>query len=140
MDLTAIIAPELGNTCTHAFENIWFFLCNFRHCKTSTVQDFPVRESLGFLMQGVLAAEPAVLVHFQSVGVIFLIFLGIVVSLFAFAASEGNFDSHNGTSYSELEQSSEDAPARRREQYLPRAEGGACPSQKKAQQKSLRQR
>ena len=49
-------------------------------------------------MQGVLSAEPAILVHFKSVRVIFLVFHCVVVALLAFCASECNFYSHNGTS------------------------------------------
>jgi hypothetical protein len=49
-------------------------------------------------MKGVLAAEPAVLVHFQPVRVILLVFHGVVVALLAFCAGKCYFDSHNGTS------------------------------------------
>lgn len=49
-------------------------------------------------MKSVLAAETAVLIHLKSVRIILLVFLGLVVSLFAFAANEGDFDSHFGTS------------------------------------------
>ena len=45
-----------------------------------------------------LAAEPTILFHFESVGVVFLVFNGVIVSLFAFAANECYFYSHNGTS------------------------------------------
>ena len=38
-------------------------------------------------MERVLAAEPAVLIHFQSVGIVLLVLLRIVVTLFALAAS-----------------------------------------------------
>ena len=49
---------------------------------------------LGFLVQGVFAAETAVLVHFKSVRIILLIFLRVIISLLAFGAGECNFDSH----------------------------------------------
>ena len=57
-------------------------------------------ELLAFLVQGMLAAEAAVLVHFQSVGVVLLVLHGVVVALLALGAGQGNFDSHFGTSYS----------------------------------------
>jgi hypothetical protein len=44
-------------------------------------------------VKSVLAAEFAVLVHFKSVGVILLVFLRFIVSLFALCAYESNFDS-----------------------------------------------
>ena len=50
-------------------------------------------------MESVLAAESAVLVHFDPVGVILLVFLGVVIALLAFCAGECNFNSHFGTSY-----------------------------------------
>ena len=45
-------------------------------------------------MNCLLAAEAAILVHFKSVGVIFFVLRGIVVTLLAFTACEGYFDSH----------------------------------------------
>ena len=41
-----------------------------------------------------LTAKTAVLVHLQTVGVVFLVFHCIVVALFAFVASQGNFNPH----------------------------------------------
>jgi len=41
-----------------------------------------------------LPAEFAVLVHFESVRVIFLVFHGVIISLFAFGTCQGNFNSH----------------------------------------------
>jgi len=49
-------------------------------------------------MGGVLAAEPAVFVHFQPVGVVLFVFHGIVVALLALAASQSDFGSHIGAS------------------------------------------
>lgn len=49
---------------------------------------------LGFLVQGVLSAEPAVLVHFKSVRVVLLVFHSVVVALLAFGASKCDFNSH----------------------------------------------
>ena len=48
----------------------------------------------GFLVERVLPAEGAVFVHFQSVGIVFLVFHRLVVSLFALAAGKGDSFSH----------------------------------------------
>ena len=45
-------------------------------------------------MKSVFLAELAILVQFKSVGIILLVFLCVVVSLFAFAASECDSDAH----------------------------------------------
>ena len=45
-------------------------------------------------MQGVLAAEAAILVEFQTIGIVLLVLKGVVVSLLAFDAGEGDFDAH----------------------------------------------
>jgi hypothetical protein len=42
----------------------------------------------------VLLAETAILVHFQPIGVVFLVFHGVVVALLAIGAGKGNLDSH----------------------------------------------
>ena len=44
-------------------------------------------------MRGMLAAELAILHEFQSVRIIFLVFLRVVISLFALRASQSNLDS-----------------------------------------------
>jgi len=49
---------------------------------------------LCFLVQSVLAAETAVLVHLKSVGIIFLVFLSVIIPLLAFAACESDLYSH----------------------------------------------
>ena len=54
---------------------------------------FVTHQLLGFLVHGVLATEFAILHEFQSVRVIFLVFLCVIVSLFALGASESNLDS-----------------------------------------------
>ena len=41
-----------------------------------------------------LSAEPAILFRFQAVGVILLVFNGVVVSLLALVAAKGDFYSH----------------------------------------------
>ena len=45
-------------------------------------------------MKCVLFAESAILVHFKSVRIIFLVFHCVIVSLFAFCASQCDFNSH----------------------------------------------
>ena len=55
---------------------------------------------LRLAVHGVLAAEAAVLVHFQSVRIVLLVLHGVVVALLALGAGQGNFDSHFGTSHS----------------------------------------
>ena len=45
-------------------------------------------------MKSVFLAELAILVQFKSVGIILLVFLCVVVSLFAFAACECDSDAH----------------------------------------------
>ena len=49
-------------------------------------------------MNGVLPAETAILIHFQSVRIVLLVFGCVVVALLALAASQSDFNSHNGTS------------------------------------------
>ena len=48
---------------------------------------------LRFLVNGVLFAESAILVAFQSVGCGFAVFVSVVVALFAFGASKYNLNS-----------------------------------------------
>jgi hypothetical protein len=51
-------------------------------------------------MNGVLAAEAAILVHFQSVGIVLFVLHGVVIALLAFGTSQSDLDSHLvGTSY-----------------------------------------
>ena len=54
-------------------------------------------------MQSVLAAEFAILVHFKSVRIVFLVFVCVIISLLALGADQSNFDScvisHFGTSH-----------------------------------------
>ena len=42
--------------------------------------------------------ESTILVHFESVRIVLLVFHCVVVALLAFCASECDFNSHNGTS------------------------------------------
>jgi hypothetical protein len=48
---------------------------------------------LGFFVKRVLTAEPAILVHFQSVRVILLVLFGVVIALLALGADKRNLDS-----------------------------------------------
>jgi len=45
-------------------------------------------------MQRMFPAEPAILIQFQSVRIVFLVFHSIIVSLLAFRTSQCNFYSH----------------------------------------------
>ena len=50
---------------------------------------------LGLVVNGVLLAESAILLHFETVGVILLVLHGVVVSLLALGACQDNFVSHS---------------------------------------------
>ena len=65
------------------------FLLSFCHVETSLLR---------LVVDGVLSAESAVLLHFETIGVILLVLHGIVVSLLALGASQSDFHAHNGTS------------------------------------------
>ena len=49
-------------------------------------------------VDGVLFAESAILLHFETVRIVLLVLHGIVVSLLALRASQSDFNAHNGTS------------------------------------------
>ena len=53
---------------------------------------------LRLVVSSVLSAESAVLLHFETVGVILLVLHGVVVSLLALGASQSDFNAHIGTS------------------------------------------
>ena len=57
-----------------------------------------VSSLLRLVVDGVLSAESAVLLHFETVGVILLVRHGVVVSLLALGASQSDFNAHIGTS------------------------------------------
>jgi hypothetical protein len=57
-----------------------------------------VSSLLGLVVNSVLSAESAVLLHFETVGVILLVLHGVVVSLLALGASQSDFNAHIGTS------------------------------------------
>jgi hypothetical protein len=79
----------------------------------------------------VFLTEPAVLVHFKPVGVVFLVFHRVVVTLLALGASQSNFHSHDGTSrFTEFfslppSAAKKDAPARPPGSYDPTPEAAA---------------
>jgi hypothetical protein len=45
-------------------------------------------------VNGVFAAETAVLVHLKTLGCVFFVLYGVVIALLAFVASQGNLYSH----------------------------------------------
>ena len=45
-------------------------------------------------MKGMLAAEAAVLVELETIGIVLLVLGTVIISLFAFAANECDFYSH----------------------------------------------
>ena len=49
---------------------------------------------LGFLVKRMLAAETAVLVELETIGIVLLVLCTVIVSLFAFAANECDLYSH----------------------------------------------
>jgi hypothetical protein len=57
-----------------------------------------------FFVGGMLSATRAVFRHFQSLGVVLLVLLGVIVAFLALCAREGNLVSHIlcGTSYNYL--------------------------------------
>jgi len=48
---------------------------------------------------GVFTTEPAILVHLEPVRGVLFVFCRVVISLFTFVASEGDFYSHRGASF-----------------------------------------
>lgn len=50
---------------------------------------------LGFFVTRVLLAKSAIFLQFDSVGIIFLVLITIIISLFALGALKSNFRSHN---------------------------------------------
>ena len=49
---------------------------------------------LGLVVNGVLSAESAVLLHFETVGIVLLVLHCVVVSLLALGASQSDFNAH----------------------------------------------
>jgi hypothetical protein len=88
LQLTAELTEVLADLAPGSLEPV--FLFDFCH--------FGGASLLGLVVSGVLSAESAVLLHFETVGVILLVLHGIVVSLLALRASQSDFNAHNGTS------------------------------------------
>ena len=53
---------------------------------------------LRFFVQGMLAAETAILVHLKTIGIVLFVLDRVIVSLLALLADKCDFNSHNGTS------------------------------------------
>ena len=87
LQLAAKLAEVSGNGTKGSCEPI--FLLSFSHFAASLLR---------LVVNGVLSAESAVLLHFETVGIVLLVLHGVVVSLLAFAASKGDLYSHFGTS------------------------------------------
>ena len=88
LQLALQLAEVLADGTPGSLEPVFFF--DFRHsCGPSL---------LGLVVSSVLSAESAVLLHFETVRVVLLVFHGIVVSLLALGASQSDFNAHNGTS------------------------------------------
>ena len=66
----------------------------FLFCFCHDVHPFCVYTLLRLTVQGLLLAESAILLQFDTVGVVLLVLHGVVVSLLAFVASERDFNSH----------------------------------------------
>ena len=88
LELASHFAEELLGLIPLGGEPV--FLLDFSHLNESSL--------LGLVVSGVLSAESAVLLHFETIGVILLVFHGVVVSLLALRASQSDFNAHNGTS------------------------------------------
>ena len=72
-------------------------------------------------MQSVLTAKSAVLVHLKSVGVVFLVFLGVIVPLLTDRTGKCDLVSHfDGTSRLDLANVVEMVQTLHRRLYLPR--------------------
>ena len=87
LQLALELAEVSGDGTEGSFKPV--FLLDFCHCGPSL---------LGLVVNGVLLAESAILLHFETVGVILLVLHGVVVSLLALGASQSDFNAHNGTS------------------------------------------
>ena len=88
LQLAAELTEVLADLAPGSLEPV--FLFDFCH--------FGGASLLGLVVSGVLSAESAVLLHFETVGVILLVLHGVVVSLLALRASQSDFNAHNGTS------------------------------------------
>ena len=87
LQLTAELAEILADLAPGSLEPV--FLFHFSHDGASL---------LSLCVSGVLLAESAILLHFETVRVVLLVLHGVVVSLLALRASQSDFHAHNGTS------------------------------------------
>jgi hypothetical protein len=87
LQLAAKLAEIATDGAGGSFEPI--FLFNFCHCGISL---------LSLVVNGMLLAESAILLHLKTIGVILLVFHSVVVSLLALRASQSDFYAHYGTS------------------------------------------
>ena len=88
LQFAAQLTEVLGNLAPGSLEPV--FLFDFSHELRASL--------LGLVVDGVLLAESAILLHLETVGVILLVLHGVVVSLLALRASQSDFHAHNGTS------------------------------------------
>ena len=88
LQLTAELTEVLADLAPGFLEPV--FLFDFCHYLWASL--------LRLVVSSVLSAESAVLLHFETVGVILLVFHGVVVSLLALRTSQSDFYAHNGTS------------------------------------------
>ena len=87
LQLTAKLTEVSGDTAEEALEPVLLF--SFCHGDASLLR---------LVVNGVLLAESAVLLHLETIGVILLVLHGVVVSLLALRASQSDFNAHYGTS------------------------------------------
>ena len=87
LQLAAELAEVLADLAPGSLEPV--FLLHFSHDGASL---------LSLVVGGVLPAESAVLLHFETVRIVLLVLHGVVVSLLALRASQSDFNAHNGTS------------------------------------------
>ena len=87
LQLALQLAEVSGDGTPGSLEPVLLF--NFCHCPFSL---------LGLVVNRVLLAESAVLLHFETVGIVLLVLHSVVVSLLALGASQSDFHAHNGTS------------------------------------------
>ena len=86
LHLTFKVFEEAGDFSGEAY---FFFVSHY---------DKTAFRLLSLFVSGVFSAELAIFAHFKSVRIVFLVFDCVVVALFAFSASHGNFNPHIGTS------------------------------------------
>ena len=83
LQLAAKLAEVSCNGTEGSFEPV--LLLDFCHVAASLLR---------LVMNGVLSAESAVLLHFETVGIVLLVLHCVVVSLLALGASQSDFNAH----------------------------------------------